>query len=173
MGNTVDHGFRDSQPTGPRTVEFPVCHGQGSAAGEMFAPISPEEALSACGGANLQLDSWQNLHVSTIELGYVMLAKNRALTDLEARPTMVDPHLGRDFRRDGKRRRRRGRADRNNYRQVNSKNLRRFRPTEIFDKRRKSAKRPLREAHMRTNHISNSMKSDSSVSPKISVSWKQ
>ena len=29
------------------------------------------------------------------------------------------------------------------------------------------------EAHMRTNHISNSMKSDSSVSPKISVSWKQ
>ena len=36
---------------------------------------------------------------------------------------MIDPHLGRDFRRDGKRRRRRGRADRNNYRQVNSKKI--------------------------------------------------
>lgn len=33
MGNAVDHGFRDGQPTRPRTVEFPVCHGQGSAAG--------------------------------------------------------------------------------------------------------------------------------------------
>lgn len=71
---------------GLERLNFPFVMGREAPLGEMFAPISPEEALSACGRANLQLDGWQNLHVSTIELGYVMLAKNRALTDLEARP---------------------------------------------------------------------------------------
>ena len=74
---------------GLERLNFPFVMGREAPLGEMFAPISPEEALSACGRANLQLDSWQNLHVSTIELGYVMLAKNRALTDLEARPAWL------------------------------------------------------------------------------------
>ena len=74
---------------GLERLDFPCVMGREAPLGEMFAPISPEEALSACGRANLQLDGWQNLHVSTIELGYVMLAKNRALTDLEARPAWL------------------------------------------------------------------------------------
>ena len=74
---------------GLERLGFPCVMGREAPLGEMFAPISPEEALSACGRANLQLDSWQNLHVSTIELGYVMLAKNRARTDLEARPAWL------------------------------------------------------------------------------------
>ena len=74
---------------GLERLVFPSVMGREAPLGEMFAPISPEEALSACGRANLQLDDWQNLHVSTIELGYVMLAKNRALTDLEARPAWL------------------------------------------------------------------------------------
>lgn len=74
---------------GLERLDFPCVMGREAPLGEMFAPISPEEALSACGRANLRLDGWQNLHVSTIELGYVMLAKNRALTDLEARPAWL------------------------------------------------------------------------------------
>ena len=54
---------------GLERLDFPFVMGREAPLGEMFAPISPEEALSACGRANLQLDGWQNLHVSTIELG--------------------------------------------------------------------------------------------------------
>ena len=74
---------------GLERLDFPFVIGGEAPLGETFAPISPEEALSACGRANLQLDGWQNLHVSTIELGYVMLAENRARTDLEARPAWL------------------------------------------------------------------------------------
>lgn len=54
-----------------------------------FPAISPEEALEACEKADLGLDSWQNLRVSRLELGYVMLAQNLAGTEIDARPAWL------------------------------------------------------------------------------------
>ena len=51
--------------------------------------ISPEEALEACEKADLGLDSWQNLRVSRLELGYIMLAQNLAGTEIDARPAWL------------------------------------------------------------------------------------
>ena len=58
-------------------------------AGELYFSYKPEEALEACEKADLNLDGWQNLRVSRLELGYVMLAQNLAGTEIDARPAWL------------------------------------------------------------------------------------
>lgn len=70
---------------GVERLDFRFVVGGETLLGEAFAPISPEEALAACNEAELGLDGWQNLHVSAVELGYAMLAQNRAKTECIAR----------------------------------------------------------------------------------------
>lgn len=74
---------------GVERLDFPFVVGGETPLSEPFAPISPEEALAACNAAELGLDGWQNLHVSAVELGYVMLAQNRAKTENLARPAWL------------------------------------------------------------------------------------
>ena len=37
----------------------------------------------------MNLDGWQNLRVSRLELGYIMLAQNLAKTEIDARPAWL------------------------------------------------------------------------------------
>ena len=74
---------------GVERLDFRFVVGGETLLGEAFAPISPEEALAACNEAELGLDGWQNLHVSAVELGYAMLAQNRAKTECIARPAWL------------------------------------------------------------------------------------
>lgn len=74
---------------GLEKLEFPFVVGTQTALGEPFAPITADEALAACQSADMNLGEWCNLHISRIELGYVMLAKNIAQTEIEARPAWL------------------------------------------------------------------------------------
>lgn len=74
---------------GLERLDFPFVAGQEEALDEPFKPISPEEALAVCTAAQLHMEGWKKLHVSRLELGYVMLAKNIAKTELEARPAWL------------------------------------------------------------------------------------
>ena len=74
---------------GLEKLEFPFVVGTQTALGEPFAPITADEALAACQSADMNLGEWRNLHISRIELGYVMLAKNIAQTEIEARPAWL------------------------------------------------------------------------------------
>lgn len=74
---------------GLERLDFPFVAGEEEAVGAPFSAISPEEALEACEKADLNLDGWQNLRVSRLELGYVMLAQNLAQTEIDARPAWL------------------------------------------------------------------------------------
>ena len=74
---------------GLERLDFPFVAGEEEAVGAPFSAISPEEALEACEKADLGLDGWQNLRVSRLELGYVMLAQNLAQTEIDARPAWL------------------------------------------------------------------------------------
>ena len=74
---------------GLERLDFPFVAGEEEAVGAPFSAISPEEALEACEKADLGLDGWQNIRVSRLELGYVMLAQNLAGTEIDARPAWL------------------------------------------------------------------------------------
>ena len=74
---------------GLEKLEFPFVVGTQKALGEPFEPITADEALAACQAADMNLGEWRKLHVSRMELGYVMLARNIAQTEIEARPAWL------------------------------------------------------------------------------------
>ena len=65
--------------------------GEEEASGDPFAPITVQEALAACGRLESCEESraWVNPHVSRIDLGYVMLTQDRAVTKAKARPAWI------------------------------------------------------------------------------------
>lgn len=74
---------------GLEKLEFPFVVGAQEPLGEPFTPISADNAMAQFKASELKLDEWSQLHVSRIELGYVMLARNIAQTDIEARPAWL------------------------------------------------------------------------------------